>query len=193
MKETTLTIEQIEAALTVYTSSPFYLRRNLVIPNVSWGYLNHEADLLVLTKAGYLTEVEIKRSWADFVADFEKRHGHKDKKLSHLYYAVPLSIGERVFHYLYDGDFSARGLGYGYSDSKVSAYTERNINKAGLILYAAPEELNGAFRVPMSGINVVAGRMGNYMVPVNEQLKLLRLLGMRVWSMKKKLAKLQNK
>jgi hypothetical protein len=54
MKETTLTLEQIETLITGYQDSPFYIRSNIVIPNCNWGFLNHEADLLVLSKAATL-------------------------------------------------------------------------------------------------------------------------------------------
>jgi hypothetical protein len=90
MMDTTLSIEEVEFAIA--SSELFDLRRNLVIPNVSWGFLTHEADLLVMTKHGYLTEIEIKRSFADFKADFKKKVQHRDCKVSKLYYAVPKGI-----------------------------------------------------------------------------------------------------
>jgi hypothetical protein len=90
MLDTNLTIEEVE--FTIASSDLFNLRRNLVIPNVSWGFLNHEADLLVVTKHGYLTEIEIKRSFADFKADFKKKIHHKDNKISKFYYAIPKGI-----------------------------------------------------------------------------------------------------
>ncbi len=43
--DTKLTIEQIESMIACYPWSPFYIRNNIVIPNVSWGFLNHEAEL----------------------------------------------------------------------------------------------------------------------------------------------------
>jgi len=99
--DTKLTIEQIESMIACYPWSPFYIRNNIVIPNVSWGFLNHEADLLVVTREKRLIEVEIKRSWQDFITDFKKRHHHSDKKLFKMYYAVPISIAEKVFDFLY--------------------------------------------------------------------------------------------
>lgn len=80
INETTLSIEQIETAIVGFPGSPYYMRKNIVIPNVDWGFLNHEADLLILTKANYLVEIEIKRSWIDFMADFKKKHTHNDPK-----------------------------------------------------------------------------------------------------------------
>ena len=50
MKETSLTIEQIETILVGMPTSLYYIRQNIVIPNVDWGFLSHEADLLVINK-----------------------------------------------------------------------------------------------------------------------------------------------
>ena len=83
---TRASVHEIERMLARY----FDLRTNLVVPNVSWGFFSeHEADLVVVTKAGYLTEVEIKRSWTDFLADFKKRFYHADPRIAKFYYAVP--------------------------------------------------------------------------------------------------------
>lgn len=191
MKETNLTIEQIESLLVQNPESAFYIRRNIVVPNVDWGFLNHEADLLVLSKSGYLTEIEIKRTWADFKADFEKKHDHYDKKLSHFYYAVPESIGEKVFNWLYEGSYENRRYNsLRYGQSHVIKPTANNPHECGLILYANPDAYHnrGCF-----GINVQAKRMGNYKISKDEELKLLRLLGMRVWRLKDKIARLQEK
>lgn len=142
MRETTLTIEQIETIITGYPDSPYYIRRNLVVPNCNWGFLNHEADLLVLTQAKHLIEIEIKRTWADFMADFKKKHTHYDRKLSYFYYAVPLSIAERAFNWLYTGTFHCNPKQLlCYQRSKVTGYTENNPHKCGLIIYASQDEL----------------------------------------------------
>lgn len=192
MRETTLTLEQIEVILTGYPDSPYYVRQDIVIPNCSWGYLNHEADLLVLTKAKYLVEIEIKRTWNDFMADFKKCHNHDDPKLSYLYYAVPLSIAERVFHWLYEGEYKCRPGFIYYNHSDVDGYTEHNPHHCGLIIYADAEESScRGNRIGSCCINVSPERMNKYKVPVEEELKLLRLLGLRIWNMKKKLAEHQ--
>ena len=65
------------------------IRQNLVVPNVSWGLLNYEADVVSVTPSGYATEVEIKVSKADLLADFKKGHSHDSKLFKYLYYAVP--------------------------------------------------------------------------------------------------------
>ena len=82
---------EMEIALAKY----FGVRKqSLIVPNVSWGlYLNfedlHECDLLILTKTGYLWEVEIKISKADLIADKKKIHGHHNSNIKRLYFAIP--------------------------------------------------------------------------------------------------------
>lgn len=188
MKETNMTIEQIETLLVGYSNSPFYIRKNIVVPNVDWGFLNHEADLLVLSKSNYLTEVEIKRSWSDFMADFKKKHSHYDPKLSHLYYAVPSSIAQKVFDWLYEGEL--RTERFWTIRSKVQNTTENNPHGCGLIIYEDPSDI---YPYGRCYITAPAARMGDYKVTQAEELKLLRLCGMRVWNLKKKVAKLQKK
>jgi hypothetical protein len=190
MADTNLTLEQVETILVGSPDSPFYMRQNIVVPNVDWGFLNHEADLLVLSKANRLTEIEIKRSWSDFMADFKKKHTHYDKKLSHFYYAVPISIGQKVFDWLYTGEYKCRKGWVRYDRSIITGYTEHNPHKCGLIIYGSAEE-TGNWRYHLCGINVGARRMNDYKLSTEEAFKLLRLLGMRVWNMKKKLAEYQ--
>jgi hypothetical protein len=75
----------IELAIASY----FDPRRNMIVPNVSWGMNLHECDLLIMTKSRYLYEIEIKISKSDLKKDLEKRHGHKSNKIKRLYFAMP--------------------------------------------------------------------------------------------------------
>lgn len=43
------------------------------IPNVSWSWLYWEADLISITKAGFMYEFEIKCSKSNFQSDFQKK------------------------------------------------------------------------------------------------------------------------
>lgn len=70
----------------------FDWRQNLIVPNVSWGLGLHECDLLICSKSGYCTEVEIKVSRADLIKDKEKSHGHKSNKIKYLYFAIPEAL-----------------------------------------------------------------------------------------------------
>lgn len=181
--DTDKTIEQIESILVCRSHSPFYCRTHLVVPNVSWGFLNHEADLLVMSKSRLLTEVEIKRSWADFKADFKKAHDHSHPLIARFYYAVPSSIGQKVFDYLYNGTYDAK---HWYSRSRVDSFTENNPHGCGLIIY----DLETYFT---RCCITVGSQLINYN-PISESQEkdLLRLLGLRVWGLKKKLAKMQG-
>ena len=98
--DTSLTITQIQWAL--HESGLWNKRSDIMVPNLSWGFLPYEADFVVLTKSGYLTEVEIKRSWEDFKADFNKVHRHDDERIYHFFYCVPIGIFDKVKEFLID-------------------------------------------------------------------------------------------
>lgn len=84
--------------------------KNIVIPNVSFARtscrvpkygnngqligheypfkgVRHEADLIWINDNDYLTEVEIKTSYSDFLADFKKKEKHLTKYTRAVYYA----------------------------------------------------------------------------------------------------------
>ena len=95
---TKLSVRQIQLAL--YNSPLFNKRSDTMATNISWGLLNHEADFVSMNRSGYLTEVEIKRSWEDFKADFKKDHEHKDERVYRFFYCVPEGILEKVKDFL---------------------------------------------------------------------------------------------
>ncbi|MEM5786538.1 MAG: hypothetical protein AAGU11_04420, partial [Syntrophobacteraceae bacterium] len=72
MSERKITAADIEVAVARH----FHTTRNLIIPNVSWGFrgMGYEIDLMVVTESRYAYEVEIKVSAADL-----KRDAQKDK------------------------------------------------------------------------------------------------------------------
>lgn len=78
----------------------FNQRSDIMVPNVSWGLLPYEADFVSVSRSGYMTEVEIKRSFQDFKKDFTKEHNHDDERVYRFYYCVPESIYEKVTAYL---------------------------------------------------------------------------------------------
>lgn len=95
------TEQSITRAL-VQDEGPFPLRRQaLAVPNVSWGFLNgYEADLLVVSKAGYMTEVEVKVSLADWKSDKRKvskflQLEAETTRTKRFYYAAPLELAQR--------------------------------------------------------------------------------------------------
>lgn len=70
-------------------------RRNIIIPNVSWGLNLHECDLLLLTRNGYLHEYELKISIADLRRDKKKAHHHYDNRIKKLWFCTP-DLGENI-------------------------------------------------------------------------------------------------
>jgi hypothetical protein len=65
------------------------VKNKVLCHNVSWGMFNHECDVLVLEKDNSFTEIEIKVSKADVKKDLTKGHGHNDKRIHKLYFAIP--------------------------------------------------------------------------------------------------------
>lgn len=49
-----------EAHLQIACARYFNPRKNVIVPNVSWGMALHECDILVMTPAGVAYEVECK-------------------------------------------------------------------------------------------------------------------------------------
>jgi len=101
--DTSRSITDIELALAKY----FAYEKNIIVFNVrgeSWLFpLTHEADMLVVGKNRRLTEIEIKRSWQDFKADFEKKHLHDSTDsvgIERFIYAVPESVFDKVPEFL---------------------------------------------------------------------------------------------
>lgn len=88
------TCTEIEIAVAKW----FNYRRHLIVPNVSWGLVNHECDLLVLSKSNYATEVEIKISRSDLIADKSKKHKHEDNMIKYLYFAIPAKMEKDIEH-----------------------------------------------------------------------------------------------
>lgn len=86
-KEKPIKTIEIEVAISKY----FGVRKNIIVPNISWGLLSHEVDMLILRKSGIAIEVEIKISLQDFKADMNKQHQHKEalNRITYFYYAMP--------------------------------------------------------------------------------------------------------
>lgn len=73
-------------------------KQKIIVPNISYGIANlHDCDLLVLSKAGYATEIEIKVSKADLLNDKNKSHGHYHNHIKNFYFAVPEKLKKVAF------------------------------------------------------------------------------------------------
>lgn len=96
MTHTILSCQDIEIAI-----MKFYKPRiNIIVPNVSWGLELHECDLLIVSKSGYASEIEIKTSIADLKKDKIKSHKHASKKIDKLYFAIPEEILEKALPHI---------------------------------------------------------------------------------------------
>jgi len=76
----------------ILLSHYFDFRKNIIVPNVSFGLFVHECDMLVVTPSRYAYEIEIKTSKSDMKADLKKRHGHHSDKIKKFYFAIPCSL-----------------------------------------------------------------------------------------------------
>lgn len=85
-----MTTTEMEFAI----SRRFDVRTHLMVPNISWGLFSHEADMLVVRESGYCLEFEIKRSFADYKADFKKRKwkNGSSNRIKEFYYTFPAEL-----------------------------------------------------------------------------------------------------
>ena len=149
-------ISEMEKALADHVDC----RQNIVVPNVYWGFTEHECDLIVMTKSGYLWEIEIKTSKQDLLRDQKKKHGHRDEKIKFLYFAIPQTL---------------------------LIYQDLIPERAGIITLK-DEDWNGRKylscqrqRFPL--IN------SNYKLTDTERFQIARLGALRIWDLKRKLNK----
>lgn len=88
------TTPEIELAIAKYIN----IRANIIVPNIHWGLLPYEVDLLVLSSKGYATEIEIKVSVSDLKADKLKKHDHSSHLIKRLFFAMPLKMQDHIKH-----------------------------------------------------------------------------------------------
>lgn len=148
----TYTEENMAAAIVRSIFTP--TRYNCIV-NVSFGFLNHEADLLVMNENCRLYEVEIKTSLADLKADFKKKHGHEDRKVERLFYAVPTPLLEAAQNIIPEqfGIIAVEDAGKGCKYPCLYATRVRN-----------------------------AAKLRDYPLNVHQVIQLLRLGTMRFWT-----------
>ncbi len=78
------------AEMEIALASHFRYWVNVIVPRVYWGRTEyHECDLLMVSAAGYLTEIEIKVSKADLKRDAKKPHRHRSNEIKRLFFALP--------------------------------------------------------------------------------------------------------
>jgi hypothetical protein len=138
-------------------------RTNIIVPNISWSFFNHECDLLRLSKAGFASEIEIKISKSDLIKDKEKRRQHYHDKIKYLYFAIP--------DYLQD-------------------HIEHIPKRAGIIIVSSIKKIrigqNESYKCKQIRDPICYCQ---YKFTESERLRLLELMAMRIWRLKLKLAK----
>ena len=159
-----ITTIEMEVAIAKY----FGVRQNIIVPNISWGFMSHEADMFIIKRSGLTTEVEIKRSKYDLLADFKKGHNHIDRqnRISELYYALPIELYESCKDLIPEnsGILTCEKYHVGHGTRRVSVRTQRE-----------PVKIKNARKLTEI-----------------EKLKIATLGTMRIWSLKEKIIKLQN-
>jgi len=161
-KEKLITTIEMEEAISRF----FGVRTNIIVPNLSWGLSGmHECDMFIVKKSGYAVEVEIKRTKADLLADFKKKHDHSDIRIREFYYALPAKLLETC--------------------------TELIPEHAGIIS-CNRSPWNTRKTVHASIKRSATIRKDARKLTQEEQFKVAKLGTMRIWSLKNKLIKLQN-
>ncbi len=146
------------AEMEIALASWFDYRQNLIVPNVYWGMNMHECDLLVVSRVGYVTEVEIKVSRADLRKDAEKKHGHNGGRvIKFLYFALPESLKEAALEFV---------------PERAGILTVWDDRDHGLRVRRVRDALP----------NKVATKMSD-----SERYKVARLGALRIWNLKRKL------
>ncbi len=161
-KERGITTIEMEESISRF----FGIRTHIIVPNLSWGLPGmHECDLFIVKKSGYAVEVEIKRTKADLLADFKKKHDHSDIRIREFYYALPEKLLETCTELIPEHA--------GIISCYKSKWATRNQIYASIIRKAK--------------IRKDARKLTS-----EEQFKVAKLGTMRIWGLKNKLIKLQN-
>lgn len=136
--KTERTLYEIEVALA--KSDYFNYVKNIIAFNVN-GIgeslnIQHECDMLVLSKSGYLTEIEIKRSWDDFLADFKKKHSHEGMGIiKSFYYCIPECLLDKAYDKLDELKIDYTGIITYDENLKITLHGHRCTNHDGSYSY----------------------------------------------------------
>ncbi len=169
--DTALSVDKIQQLIIKYEGGA---RANVFVPNVSWGYFkSHEADLVKISKQGYMTEYEIKRSYSDFLADFKKDGTHFEGKVAHLYYVVPESIKDKCWEFLMQHQFSEPYLRGRYN----------LLPPVGLMFYSENGRMSRPFIAPHLA-RFTNSNDCDYRLYLEEQIAIMRLGLLRLWMKK---------
>jgi len=158
-----ITLYEMEIAI----SKLYGIRQHIIVPNLSWGFLSHEADLFIIKRSGFGVEVEIKRSLQDMKADKNKGHNHIDKqnRINEFYYAFPIELLEKCKPFVPEG----AGIIICHKSHDNSYQTYAKFNR--------------------DAIKIKNSRK----LTIEEQLTVARLGCLRITSLKEKIVRLMNK
>ena len=159
--DTNLTVEEIQWNVCNAIAN---FRTDIIIPNLSWGMLNYEADLVIINKSHYMTEVEIKRSFSDLKADFKKAEMHNDERVRELWYALPASIEEKAMQF-----FQQKEIG----DKCRKMYNDYRRWYPAILWYDEHGSIKKNYQCPYTG----KGRK----LFLEEVVKISRLISIRYW------------
>lgn len=168
--DTTLSVKDIENMIVRYRVT---LRSEIVIPNLWWGLLPYEADLVVIDKNGYMREYEIRRSYKELKSDFKfkKDRFHVAEQVTQFFYVLPYSIKEKAIAL-----FRLRNK----TDAYVKAFgesTERTEAFPAIIFYND----NGEIVEQTSTNGYICGN--HRKLSLEERLTITRLLSIRLWNL----------
>jgi hypothetical protein len=154
--------------LEIAAARHFDYRQNLIVPNVSWGFsINHEADLVVVSKARNAIEIEI--SISDFRKDQEKKkfkYYALQNDFRQFYYLMPIELYNKHYGEITETINLSNGAGLlvaEYSPSRDSWYVK--------VIFPAT-------------INRKAIKVSE-----SKYLHLCHLAAMRIWTLKERLIK----
>jgi hypothetical protein len=158
----------------------FDYRRNLIVPNVSYGMgIGYEADLVIVSKSHYATEIEIKISIYDLRNDLKKRKFHPYlnwlNRFRQFYYLIP----EEMLKYQ-DEILNIILPSAGLMVRKHRVVEDRYTGKISLEYYIET--------VRAAKINTKAMKLSDI-----EYLHLCHLAAMRIWTLKIHLRKARKK
>jgi len=158
---TAITTQEMEVAI----ANHFGVRKNIIVPNLSWGAGIHECDIFVLKKSGYAAEVEIKQSIQDFRNDFKKRHKHEHRWIKHFYFAFPQALYEKHCDEILKRIATGTGI-IVVQKTKWSTLASTQISPK--------------------------ARKGSVKLTISEQLRVARLGVIRVWTLKRNINSLKR-
>ena len=164
---TKLSVKDIQLAI---RNSPWCdLRSDIIVPNVSWGLLPYEADLIQVKKSNLVVEYEIKRSFEDFKKDFTKYHTHDAQLIAYFYYVIPEKLIDKVKAFLIEH--------YGSSENSPAVlYYDENGG-----IHTMTDENHKEFGNP---------KRKNYVkITESEKATLGRLVSIRYWNTQNEICK----